>query len=266
MYDHIFRKYDIRGIVSQDLLLEDVYSFGRALATYFLNRNASLTDVVIAMDGRNHSHAIKEKLTRSLCESGLNVAFCDICPTPVFYFALHTKKEYSAGVMITASHNGKEYNGFKICYGKDLISADEIMVLRDVYKQKSYHESCTKGIEKALSIIPEYISWLEQAFSHLKKSSFQATIDCGNGASAVIIPELVKRMEWHNVRVLYEDIDGDFPNRSPDPTKKGALSGLAQALAITGGSCGVAFDGDADRVVAMTQQGTVLAGDSLLAL
>ena len=271
MQDHIFRKYDIRGIVSKDLFIEDVYAFGRGLAAYFLQRNPALKHIVVAMDGRSHSSKIKDELTRAICESGLDVLFCGICPTPVFYFAMYKQHEHAQqtvcpGVMITASHNGKEYNGFKICYGKNLISADEIIGIRDMYKKNKTISSEIKGQEKALNIIPDYISWFEQAFAALKNSTISAVIDCGNGAAAAIIPELVRRMQWHNVTVLYETIDGEFPHRSPDPTKPGALLEMAQKLAAKNESaCGVAFDGDADRCC-MAHEGTVLTGDSLLAL
>jgi len=268
MHDHIFRKYDIRGIVSKDLCIEDVYAFGKGLAAYFLQRNPALTHIVVAMDGRSHSSKIKDELTRAICESGLDVLFCGICPTPVFYFAMYKQESICPGVMITASHNGKEYNGFKICYGKNLISADEIIGIRDLYKKHLSITSEIKGQEKDLNIIPDYISWFEQAFAALKKSAISAVIDCGNGASAAIIPELVRRMQWPNITLLYETIDGEFPHRSPDPTKPGALLKMAQELATikSESACGVAFDGDADRVVAMTHEGTVLTGDSLLAL
>lgn len=270
MHDHIFRKYDIRGIVDKDLLMDDVYTFGRALAAYFLERDPLISSIVVAMDGRVHSQAIKDELIRALHDSGLNTIFCGICPTPVCYFVLHTLVDTSAGVMITASHNGKEYNGFKICFDKDLIAGDEILKIRDYYRQKKEVVSLVHGQVSYINAISAYITWLEKAFAHLKNSTLAAVIDCGNGASAAVIPALVERMQWSRVKVLYGTVDGSFPHRSPDPTKKGVLSGLEQSLRDAASlgiqACGIAYDGDADRVVAMTHHAEVLVGDILLAI
>ena len=265
MRDHIFRKYDIRGVVGQELPIEEVYNFGRAIAYYFVRRNNSLKTVVIGMDGRTHSPEIRQELTRAFIDSGLDIAILGVCPTPVFYFALQTLS-LDAGVMITASHNPPEYNGFKIAYEKDLISAHDIMTIRDLYKRKARINSGREGLITKTEIIPHYINWLEQAFSHLKGSQLTAVVDCGNGAAAEVMPELVNRMEWRNVTLLYDTVDGTFPNRPPDPTKPHAAQELARVVAQQHAMCGVAFDGDADRMVGLTEDGVVLSGDRMLLL
>ena len=265
MRDHIFRKYDIRGIVGQELPLTDVYHFGRAVAYYFIRRNPDIQRIVIGMDGRTHSPEIRQELIRALIDSGLDVSILGVCPTPVFYFALQTLS-VDAGIMITASHNPPEYNGFKIAFGKDLISAHEITTLRDLYKRKARSERGRVGLTTKMAIIPHYMSWLEQAFAHLKGSDINAVVDCGSGAAATVMPELVQRMAWQNVTLLYDTVDGTFPHRCPDPTQPGASQELARVVALQKASCGVAFDGDADRMIALTEDGALVTGDRMLLL
>lgn len=263
MQDHIFRKYDIRGIVGQELLIPEVYNFGRALACYFTRRNPALRSLVVGMDGRLHSAEIRHELVRAFNESGLDVNVLGICPTPVFYFALQTLSA-DAGVMITASHNPREYNGFKIAYNKDLISAQDISAVRALYQQKARVSPGRDGLTMTTEIIPHYISWLEQAFAHLKGSDLRMVVDCGNGAAAAVLPALVEVMQWKNVTLLYESVDGNFPHRCPDPTKPGASDALARCVAEQHALCGVAFDGDADRMVAISETGEVISGDRML--
>jgi phosphomannomutase/phosphoglucomutase len=267
MQDHIFRKYDIRGIVGNDLVLSEVYTFGRALAAYFIRRAGAdvLNTVAVARDGRSHSAHIQDELVRALRDSGIDVCCVGVCPTPVLYFGLHTLA-CEAGVMITASHNEKEYNGFKICYGKELINAHEISALRDLYKQKAQIDTAHQGALTEISLGDQYVAWLEKSFAHLKRSQINAVVDCGNGAAAAIVPQLVQRMGWSGVELLYETVDGEFPHRSPDPTQQGALQELSRRVVARKAACGVAFDGDADRMVAMTGLGDVLTGDIMLAV
>lgn len=266
MQDHIFRKYDIRGIVGEDLVLKEVYNFGKALAYYIARRaNKNALRVAVAMDGRVHSSYIKDELARALRDSGIDVCFFGVCPTPLLYFGLHTFS-YDAGIMITASHNEKEYNGFKICYGKELINAHEINELRICYKQQASLITNIKGSISTISIVDRYIDWIEKAFVHLQGSPLRSVIDCGNGAAAAVIPNLVKRMGWSNVSLLYETVDGEFPHRSPDPTRPQALQELSRLVVAQKAPCGIAFDGDADRMVAMTETGLTLTGDITLAV
>src|SRR5258708_23297665 len=110
----IFREYDIRGVVGTELMIENVYDLGRAIAFYLVQLNNAVKTVAVAMDGREHSPAIKEHLCRALTESGFDVIFIGVCTSPMMYFATYTMP-IDAGIMVTASHNPKEYNGFKIC-------------------------------------------------------------------------------------------------------------------------------------------------------
>ena len=134
MNDNVFRKYDIRGKVGSELDIDRMYDLGRALAYYFKQRNPQVKTIAIGMDGRNHSPSIKEKLTTAMSDSGLDVSFIGVCPSPALYFAMFTKS-FEAGLMVTASHNPKEYNGIKICLGKEMISGDEIQKIKQFFKE-----------------------------------------------------------------------------------------------------------------------------------
>lgn len=265
MRDHIFRKYDIRGVVGSDLSIDTVYDFGRALAFYFIKRDPKTRTIVVGMDVRTHSEAIKDELVRALIDSGLDVRFIGVCSTPVLYFSLYTLA-VQAGVMITASHNDKEYNGFKICYGRNPVWGHELLRLKEFYKRKLRVSPAREGLLTRFEVIPLYLSWFEEAFVHLKKVDISAVIDCGNGAAGTVIPQLVKRMGWKNVTLLHEEIDGSFPHRAPDPTNPEHIQVLSNALRRECAEVGIGFDGDADRMVAMTDDGELVAGDRMLAL
>ena len=265
MQDHIFRKGDIRGIVGQELCIEEVYSFGRALAAYFYQQKPSFKTVVVGMDGRTHSPVIKDYLVKAFMDSGIDVQFVGCCPTPLVYYGLNTLP-VDGGVMITASHNEKEYNGFKICLGKELLDATALQDVKELYKNKIYYTPNHQGVLREISLLDDYCDYMAQQFAHLKQNSVSIIIDCVGGAAATVLPLLVEKMEWHNVVLRNIAIDGTFAHASPDPTKRGSLDGLAAEVVAQKAAVGFAFDGDGDRLVAMTHEGSVLAGDMLLTL
>lgn len=265
MQDHIFRKGDIRGIVGTELLIEEVYSFGRALAAYYKQRKPNFKTVVIGMDGRIHSPKLQDHLIRAFVESGIDVQLLGLCPTPLIYFVLHTML-IDGCVMITASHNEKEYNGFKICLGKELLDAVALQHLKALYNSKVEHVSEKKGSITEILLVGTYCDYMVQQFSHLKNNKMSFIIDCVGGAAAVVMPLLVEKMGWSNVQLRNIIIDGEFKNALPDPTKRGALDGLSAHVVACGAEIGFAFDGDGDRLVVITHEGQALTGDMLLTL
>ncbi len=265
MLDHIFRKYDIRGQVGKDLNIENVYDAARAIAFYFVEQNKLLKNVAIAMDGRLSSEDIKQKVTNAFIDSGLNVIFLGVCPTPVFYFAMHNI-QVDAGVMITASHNPKEDNGFKIICNKESVWNDQIQVIKNLFKNKINLTSKNKGTYSEYSIIDGYINWLAINFNHLKDSNIKILIDCANGAGSVIIPDLVKRMNWKNVELKCEILDGNFPNHEPDPTVLENIKDIKQHLQNKKFDFAVGLDGDCDRLAVIDSFGNLLNGDQLLGI
>lgn len=271
MKDTIFREYDIRGKVNGELSIEKVYDLARAIAVYLLEQNPALTTVAVGMDGRTHSPAIKEELCRGLLDSGLSVTFLGVCPSPALYFALHTLP-VQAGIMITASHNPKEYNGLKILLGTESVSGKEIAAIRDLFKAGAYRmpkagdTGIKKGMYQEYPIIEPYVTQLVEKFPHLRGMKIPAVIDCGNGVAGTVLPELIKRLGWQHVQLLYPEVDGTYPHHEADPTVEKNMADVKKVLATTPCIVGLGLDGDADRMAAMTKEGVLVVGDRLLAL
>ena len=264
MKDIVFREYDIRGRVGTDFILDDVYALGRALVYYFLQKKPDAKTIAVGMDGRIHSPYIKNELIRACLDSGLDVMYLGLCPSPAFYFAMHTRS-VDAGIMVTASHNPKDFNGMKMYLQHDVVWGDEIVILKQWYLEKR-SISGPQGAVHVQPIVPDYISWLVAEFVHLKGALISAVIDCGNGMAGVVLPELVKQMQWSDVSLLHDEVDGNFPCHDPDPTVEKNMGRVKQILAVRDYALGIGFDGDADRMVAMKKDGTLLLGDILLAI
>ncbi len=266
MKDTIFREYDIRGKVDSELPINQAYDLGRAIAYYLRSQNPSCKTIAIGMDGRTHSLALKNELTRALNESGMNTVFVGTCPTPALYFSLFTGDDIDGGIMITASHNGPEYNGIKLCLGTRVVWGKELQKIKGLYKNKKHILSDTIGTASNAPIIPSYLAWLTNHFEHLKNIPVSCIIDCGNGAGGTVMPELVKQMGWKNVSLLYEEVDGTFPNHEADPTVEKNMRDVKKAVTSQSFDFGIGLDGDCDRMAPMTQHGELVSGDKLLAL
>lgn len=265
--DHIFKEYDIRGIVGEEFEIADAYEIGRAIATYFRENDPELTSIYVGADGRVHSPAIKKEIVQSLRDHGFNVISIGTCTTPTVYYALHTTESHPAGLMITASHNPGEYNGIKICLGKNLISGNEIKKVLEIYKTKSFDELAAQaGGLKEVDMIERYIDCLAELFPHLIGADFKAIFDCGNGAAGTVLPRLLQKMQWHQVKLLYAEVDGTYPHHIADPTVEKYMADLKALLAFSNEDFGLGFDGDCDRMAAMTKDGKLIKGDQLLGL
>ncbi len=265
MKDCVFREYDIRGTVEKDLLIDQVYDVGRAIAVYFRDKNPNIIKIALGMDGRVHSEVIKQELSRAFCDSGMNVVFVGVCTSPILYFATHTL-DVDASAMITASHNPKEDNGIKLMIGNYSLWGDDIRKIRDLYHKGAKVDSDIVGTETSYDIIVDYIAYMQKEFAHLKGFDKPFVIDCGNGAAGTVIPQLVKTMQWKNVKLLYERVDGNFPNHEADPTKEKNMRDVINLVRTKKYEFGIGFDGDADRCGLVLGDGTLLSGDRLLAI
>jgi len=265
MKDVVFRQYDIRGKVGSDLDISQAYDLARAIAYYFVEKNPNVKTIAVGMDGRTHSPELKEKICAGLIDSGLNVQFVGTCPSPVVYFALHNYP-VDAGLMITASHNGKEYNGIKICLGTQSVCGDQIQEIKQFFKQKKSLNSFAPGVVTNIDAKDKYIAWLADNFKHLKNKDFSVVVDCGNGAAGTVMPQLVKLMGWNNVQLLYPEVDGTYPNHDADPTKEQNMADVKQILLKSDNTIGIGFDGDVDRMVGMTETGQLVPGDIMLGI
>lgn len=265
MHDSIFREYDIRGKIGSEFIISDVYDLARSIAFYFKRENPAVKTVALGMDGRLSSPEIKERMVAALCESGLNVLFIGICPSPVLYFALHTMP-VDAGLMITASHNPGDYNGIKISLGTHCVWGAQIKEIGNLYRAKQFLTSDSNGTYKEQAVIPAYIKWLHDHFSSLVNMPLAVAIDCGNGAGGTVLPDLIAAMNWKNIQLLCAEVDGAYPNHEADPVVEKNMQHVKDALATTAATLGIGLDGDGDRMAAMTKSGFLVPGDQLLAI
>ncbi len=265
MKDFIFREYDIRGIVGSEFIIDEVYDLVCAIAYYFKEQNPNVTTIAVGMDGRIHSPAIKQELCRALQDSGLNVMFIGVCPSPVLYYALYTQP-VDGGLMITASHNPKEYNGIKVCLGKESIWGEQIRLIRDVYKARKKLTPEKKGSYRDYPLIPDYIEFLADHFPSLIGMEMSIIVDCGNAVGGTVMPGLIERMGWPNVQLLYPEVDGTYPHHEADPVKEKNMLEVKRLLKTTDAVVGMGLDGDCDRMGAMTKDGYLVPGDELLAI
>lgn len=271
MKDHIFRTYDIRGIVGDELDSAQVYDFAQALITYIHSQDRAAQTVAVGMDGRTHSPAIKAELIRGFLAGGFDVIDIGICPTPVLYFTMHTQP-VDVGVVITASHNPKQYNGFKICRKTELVWGDEIKKLLSFYhrqlknKERSQRAPSRQGSLSTKNMIEIYIDWLVNKFSPLRGMNLPIVIDCGNGATGAVMPLLIEKLEWPKVQLLYAEVDGTYPHHEADPAVAANMADLIRVVKHERAALGIAFDGDGDRMGAVTHTGEIVPGDALLAL
>ena len=265
MHDSIFREYDIRGKIGSEFIIKDVYDLTRSIAYYFTQENPSVKRVVVGMDGRHSSPDVKKHMVAALQDSGLDVIFIGVCPSPVLYFALNTIP-VDAGLMITASHNPADYNGIKISLGTHCIWGTQIKKIRDLYLEKKFLMAQVKGSYTQQEIIPTYITWIRDHFCSLIGMQLPVAIDCGNGAGGTVLPELIKAMEWKNIQLLCAEVDGSYPNHEADPVVEKNMQHVKDTLATTSAQLGIGLDGDADRMAAMTKSGILVPGDQLLAV
>lgn len=271
----ILRAYDIRGIIGETLKAEDAYNIGRAFAV-FLN-NEGKNKVAIGYDGRLSSPELKDSLTKGLTDSGINVIEIGLCPTPMLYFSVYHLK-LNAGIMITGSHNPANHNGFKFMLEDRPFFGDDIFKLGEVAAKGEFIDG--KGKTEQVEIMDNYVNRLSDdcdleseselldeldKFLENEKEWLKISWDIGNGATGGVVQKLTKKIKAKHF-LLFEEIDGNFPNHHPDPTVEKNLLDLRKSVLENGCDLGVAFDGDGDRVGVIDDKGEILWGDQLMCL
>ncbi|MDR2695189.1 MAG: phosphomannomutase/phosphoglucomutase, partial [Deltaproteobacteria bacterium] len=256
--NHVFRTYDIRGIVDQDFDAPWVERLGRACAAYFLARGQNCA--VLGHDCRHSSPTFLEALRQGLSDSGVDCVCIGMAPTPALYFAVKDLNK-SAGVMITASHNPPQYNGFKIWSGASTLYGEEIQELRRIFAAKDFPRG--RGLVSHVDIMPAYV---EDICSRLQlKRPMKVVVDGGNGAGGPVCVAALTRL-GAEVIPLYCEPDGRFPNHHPDPTVEANMRDLIAAVQAEGAEVGIGLDGDGDRLGVVDARGRLLAGDEILAV
>ncbi len=249
----IFRAYDIRGIAYQDLSKDLVISVGKALGTSIIKRG--LDGINVGRDGRLSSPDMFKWLTQGIISTGCNVVDLGIVPTPLLYFSTY-KLQYNNGVVITGSHNPSEYNGFKIVIENKSLFGEEIQTIKKIIESLDYSEG--EGKKKEDKVIEAY---LKELASNVKlKRKVKVVIDCGNGATSVLAKECYKRLGCEVID-LFSDLDGNFPNHHPDPSKPENMKDLIEKVISSGAEIGIAFDGDGDRLGVVSSLGEIIYPD-----
>lgn len=262
----IFKKYDLRGIVGEQFNVNDSYDITRAIITFFKNKYPALKNIAVGMDGRASSPEIKNQVCKAIIETGFNAHFIGLCTTPALYFAGY-ELNVDAGIMITASHNPKEYNGFKLILQNESVWGDDITKIYELYLSKDFVKNDFTGQYFEHDLVEKYIDNLVSKFKHLQDSEIDFVIDCGNGAAGVVIPKLISKLNWPNVTILYPEIDGNYPHHEPNPVElKNMLSVKSFLVQNKNAQFGAGLDGDCDRLGLMTTDGELIAGDLLLGI
>ena len=255
----IFREYDIRGIAGQSLRVEDAYQIGRAFAT-----NAASIDergvVCVGRDGRESSPALTDALCKGIMDAGMTVVDIGLGPTPMLYYASKTL-DAAGGVMVTGSHNPKDHNGFKFVLGNRPFFGQDILNLKTMVDTGQLASGTGERVSK--DVRAEYLKALVAAYDG--ERTLSVAWDAGNGATGEILTNLTKELPGEHV-TLFAEIDGSFPNHHPDPTEPHNLEDLIAMVRSKKMDCGVAFDGDGDRVGVVDDEGHILWGDQLMML
>jgi len=254
----IFREYDIRGTYPEQINESSIKSIAFAIAKRCKKDNIST--LVVGRDGRISGPALLEAFCEGLIESGINVDNIGLVTSPLLYFAAKKSKSKS-GIMITGSHNPKNYNGIKMVINDSPISGTEIYTLISHEKNTNLE----KGEIKYSDIKPIYLEEVCKNISIKNSEKIKVVLDCGNGAAGCIAPDLFKKLGL-DVIELFSDVDGNFPNHHPDPGKLENLQDLMNEVKDNNADIGFAFDGDGDRVGLVTNNGDSVFPDKLMML
>jgi phosphomannomutase/phosphoglucomutase len=252
----IFRENDIRGIAERDLTSEGVEHLGLALGTYF-QRNAG-PKVNIGRDCRLSGDRLNLALRTGLIASGCHVTDIGVVPTPVTYFSA-MKRKADGAVMITGSHNPKDYNGFKSVCGENSLHGHAIQELLHLIQNRDYAQG--QGSYAQLDIVDDYVDAVTGGFSFPRR--IKVAVDAGNGTAGPVMAKILAKLNVESTN-LYFDMDGTFPNHHPDPTVMSNLTDLVAKIRETGAELGIGFDGDSDRIGTVDENGEPVYGDMLM--
>lgn len=254
----IFREYDIRGVVGEDLNEEIIERIGKAYGTYM--RKMGKNRVSLGRDCRLSSPAFAKAISDGITSTGINIIDIGMVTTPMVYFSLFNL-DVDGGVMITASHNPSEYNGVKLCVGKEALFGEEIQKIKRIAEGGDFAKG--SGSVEATSIMDKYLNFLRENVEI--RPGIRVAIDCGNAMTGIIAPGILKEFGCE-VTELYVAPDGRFPNHHPDPIVEGNLRDLIDTIQRERLDLGIGFDGDGDRIGVIDENGNVIWGDMLLAI
>lgn len=260
----IFRQYDIRGVVSEQIDARVAHAIGRAVATVARKRLGRPARLAVGRDNRPSGELLSDAVRDGVAVAGAVAVDVGMLPTPALYLALH-ETEVDGGIQVTGSHNPPEFNGFKMVVAGDTLHGDDIQELyRLIDRNETDQDDGTGGLETDPTVLQKWGDAILKRNGPLVKQ-LRVVVDCGNGVASLVAENLLSRLGAEVVPLFCES-DGTFPNHHPDPTVLENLQDLQEAVRRTNAALGIAFDGDGDRIGVVDEQGMVVFGDKLLAL
>ncbi|CAN5838508.1 phosphomannomutase/phosphoglucomutase [soil metagenome] len=258
---HIFREYDVRGLVDQDLTDDLSHALGRAFVTFMRRANGSdAVTVALGWDVRPSSPRLRDALAEGMASAGARVLDVGLVPTPVLYYACHLL-ETDGGVMITGSHNPPEYNGFKLGYRDLPLSGEEIQRVRGIITAEDFASG--SGSREERPVTGEYCDMVASKVN--LEREVRIVLDPANACGALFAGDLLERV-GARVDRIYDEVDGTFPGHHPDPTVDAYVVDLRRRVVEIGVELGLGLDGDCDRVGAVDETGRLVRGDQLTAI
>ena len=254
----IFRAYDIRGVVNQTLTQDTVRLIGRAIGSEAIQRGRNT--IVVGRDGRLSGPQLSQALITGITSTGCDVKDIGCVPTPVLYFATYYLDTQS-GVVVTGSHNPPDYNGLKIVIDGETLSGESIQSLRERIEAANFISG--EGSVETVNVVPDYIERIRGDIDIPR--SLKVVVDCGNGVAGGVVPQLLEGLGCE-VTELFCEVDGNFPNHHPDPSKTENLKDLIAAVRENQADLGLAFDGDGDRLGVVSADGNIIWPDRVLML
>jgi phosphomannomutase len=257
----ILREYDIRGIVGKNLHENDLYAIGRAFGTMVVRNGGS--KVGLCYDGRHSSPGFATQMIKGFMACGLQIEHYGVGPTPLAYYALN-ERGLDGVVIITGSHNPPEYNGIKMALSSGPVYGAAIQDIAQLAANGDLIDG-TGGSIVDVNIAEEYLNRLVRDYQAHGKDGLKVVWDAGNGSAGAVLKQFTDRLPGTHI-LLFDDVDGDFPNHHPDPAVEKNLADLKKAVIDNHADLGIAFDGDADRIGVVDGNGNVIWSDQLTAL
>lgn len=264
---NVFKAYDIRGIFPDQIDGEFAYKLGGAFCRFLTNNGqAGSRKIIIARDARNSSDELAEDLAQGIADQSFDVVDLGLASTPLFYWAI-IKEKAAGGIIVTASHNPKEYNGFKVCRGEARMVSGEtgLFQIRDLMEQTGLETSFNSGKISRADLKREYLDFVAGFIAKSNSKPLKIVYDCANGAIGQEIEKVAPLIPGEH-EILFAEPNGDFPNHEPNPIKPKNMSALKNKILESGADLGIAFDGDGDRIVFYDEKGEMVRGDFVTAL
>lgn len=258
MQSYIFREYDIRGVVGRDLTDDNVLLIGKGFGTYLRRRGGR--KVSLGGDVRHSTEPFRERIAEGLVSTGVDVIDVGVVPTPALYFSEY-ELPVDGSLMITGSHNPPDMNGFKMNLRRESVYGPEIQVIRGIIEKGDFEAG--QGRRSTASVLGSYTDAIRSRIRI--ERPLRVVVDCGNGCASLVACELLTSLGC-DVVPLFCSPDGDFPNHHPDPTVLDYIQDLIAAVKREGADVGIAYDGDADRVGTIDENGQMIFADKVLAL